>query len=541
MTKQRFVGRQAELGALCEALRDGESVVLIGGRRAGKTWLVHKITEALIDRPVFFTSGDQLSFCDERNALRKLAKTVGLSWDPSWDEFYGREGFVDHVTMLGPIALVIDETDRLLNYEWAGRFLAWLRGLIETSALGRTLSVVAVGGPVLNDYCNPDDRGSPVLNLARRLYLEPLDDEALRELLLDHPAKVEVDEIIEAAGGQPLLAQMYLRGRARDNDHAAAVRWMIEECRHHLSVWREQLGAHGLRFLANLGAEGLALDAVRGSLACSRARYLCLVRVREGIVMPGPAAVLREIAGATRARYDIALAYPSEDNEVARSAYQWLVGREISVFYAELEKDWLTGPDPCRAMPNLFGQQAETVLLLCTDTYRAKYWSLAEYRNAKVSCERVVLWALDGQVPEDWPNGEISVHGSVHEILVQLLGPSAMPESGESADLIALRHISAQLAQFAEEILGALERIEDTTKTFSGLSEDDIIAFRQLGELAAEYLQVRILDDQRQATLTVGQKATKAFYEDKVPKWLRFVVDDLQRARSSGDSGADEP
>lgn len=40
---ESFVGRRHELGAVRSAVSQGESVVVIGGRRSGKTWLLQQI------------------------------------------------------------------------------------------------------------------------------------------------------------------------------------------------------------------------------------------------------------------------------------------------------------------------------------------------------------------------------------------------------------------------------------------------------------------------------------------------------------------
>ncbi|TMQ19179.1 MAG: hypothetical protein E6J90_18675 [Deltaproteobacteria bacterium] len=189
-----------------DTLRQGQSIVVIGGRQTGKTWLVRRIRDSDVGRSVYFTSGDKLAFASEDFALRKFAKTLGLDWNRSWDVFDAREAIEAGLAAIGACVIVIDETDRILMQPWAGGFLAWLRSLIDTAGFGRTLAIVAVGGPVLEHYRNSQDQGSPVLNLARRLFLDPFDREAIDDLVAERDGAPTAAQVLEAAGGQPALA-----------------------------------------------------------------------------------------------------------------------------------------------------------------------------------------------------------------------------------------------------------------------------------------------------------------------------------------------
>lgn len=101
----------------------------------------------------------------------------------------------------------------------------------------------------------------------------------------------------------------------------------------------------------------------------------------------------------------------------------------------------------------------------------------------------------------------------------------------ESSDAItSIRHLSTQLARFSDEILGGLERIEDSTRVFDELSTDEISGFQSLGQLAREFLEVRVLADQRKATITVGQQVAKDIYDDRVPKVVRTLIAALRRS-----------
>lgn len=421
--EDRFVGRKREMAALRAALRQGDSMVVIGGRRSGKTWLVRRIRDADVGRRVFFLSGDKLALPSEDLALKKLARTLSVAWQTGWDVLDARDAVEDGLRSIGDCALIIDETDRIIGSSWADGFLAWLRSLIDTAGLGRSLAIVAVGGPVLDHYRHPQDRGSPVLNLAGRLFLDPLDHDAIHALVADDVSGPTVEQVVEAAGGQPALAQIFLREwrAAPSTARVDAVHAMVEASRSQLVVWREQLGPEGRRFLRELRADGVDRAAVVHDEGYLRARYLCLVRINGDRVLPGPELVIRQILGIERPRYDVAMSYAGEDHRLARVIYHGLTQRGISTFFAEAETAWVWGKDLSQLLPNLFGQEAATVIVLCTAVYREKYWTRVEYDAVRQTHgERVVLVSLDGKLPDDWPAGDVYLDGTP-ENLVALL------------------------------------------------------------------------------------------------------------------------
>ena len=413
--EERFVGRGRELSSLRVSIREGRSVALIGGRRAGKTSLLQRIGD--VGRPVFHTSGDKLAFAGEELALRKLAKTIGATWTKDWDAFDGREAIEERLRAVGSCALVIDELDRILALSWAGGFLAWLRSLVDTSGLGRGFAVVVAGGPVLDHYRNPNDHGSPVLNLAERLYLDPLDHGAIEDLVSNHVGAPTAEQLREVAGGQPALAQLYLRActgtPGRDVDAT-----FLDASRSHVLVWREQLGAEGQRFLRELHGGGTLRSGVASDEGYLRARYLCLIRFDGERVIPGPARIIGQLVGAERPSFDVAISYAGEDSRLAGAIHQSLVKRGVVAFFAEDATDWLAGCDLYRVLPNLYGQQAATVLVLCTSHYLTKHWTRIEYDAVRAAHgERIVLLSLDGHLPADWPEGHLYIDGKPENLV----------------------------------------------------------------------------------------------------------------------------
>jgi hypothetical protein len=421
--EERFVGRKHEMSALQAGLRRGDSMVVIGGRRSGKTWLVRRIRSEDVHRPVYFVSGDKLVFAAEDLALKKLAKTLGIAWDHGWDVFDAREAIEEALRAIGECALIVDEADRILGLAWAGGFLAWLRSLIDTAGLGRSLAIVAVGGPVLDHYRNPQDHGSPVMNLAHRLFLAPLDREAVRELVADRLDAPTPEEIVNAAGGQPALAQSFLREwrASPGTPHVEVVHRMIDASRSQFVVWREQLGPDGRRFLRELRAEGVERAGVIDDEGYLRAKYLCLIRIEGERVLPGPSVVVRQVLGTQRLTYDVAISYAEEDHQLGRAIHDGLTQRGIATFFAPAETAWVWAKDLSHFLPNLYGQQAAVVIVLCTERYRDKHWTRVEYDAVRQAHgERVVLVSLDGRLPDDWPRGEVYLEGTPAN-LVKLL------------------------------------------------------------------------------------------------------------------------
>jgi hypothetical protein len=407
---ERFVGRERELGYLRTRLSRGRSVVVIGGRQSGKTWLVSRIKQEHVGRPVYAVSGDKLAFAKEEQALRKIAQTIGAAFERDFDAYEGREAIEARLRFIGACVLIIDETDRLLGYGWAGGFLAWLRSLIDTAGLGSTLAIVAVGGPILDHYRNPEDRGSPVLNLSDRLLLDPLDSADIEALLTDDGERPTGAQVIEAAGGQPALAQRYLREwqDTATPSHHVVMQAMLEGVRSQLPVWHEQLGPMGQRFLRGLPLDGVARAEVTHDEGFHRAKYLCLVRLVGDRVVPGPRQVVQLLLGPTRPRFEAAISYAGEDHRLGRAIHDGLERHGVTTFFAEAATDWLLGNDLYQVLPNLYGQDAGTVIIVCTATYLAKHWTRVEYDAVRAANgDRIVLLSIDGALPPDWPAGHL--------------------------------------------------------------------------------------------------------------------------------------
>lgn len=288
----RFVGRTAELHRCTTELKEGRSVLLVGGRRAGKTTLLRQLDDATLGRRLFHVDIAAHEPTSEADLLGWLGREFGA------EGCHDRDTFVSAVRKQIPLVLAIDEADRLLGRPWVGPFLAWLRWLDDT-LLRRDLSLLLAGGPMLSRYRDPDDRGSPVLNTTEPVYLEPLDIRARRMLLDVLGAAVNEEEMFRATGGHPFLLTKVLGRVWEGSELGSALREVFRTSQAHLETWRAQAGEDGRALLTSIPSGGLPEDDFE--LGGSRSneiglllelKSLCLVDIVEGRVYRGPSLVL---------------------------------------------------------------------------------------------------------------------------------------------------------------------------------------------------------------------------------------------------------
>ncbi|HYC92010.1 MAG TPA: TIR domain-containing protein [Thermoanaerobaculia bacterium] len=400
-----FAGRQQELAEIREYLAQGDSALLIGGRRAGKTSLAEHLGD--IERPLYRFDAPSCSLESEANVIRALGRKLG-----------GDCGTRDELTALlrsrAPLAVVVDEADQILAETWAGSFLSYLRHLVDNE-LRSELAILLIGGPALNRYKNPDDKGSPPLNTARRVYLQPLKREARRELAAPLPAPPDFDWLDLHAAGHPWLLQRLLeqlwRGRSQDE----ALERVFAEALPNFEIWKRQLGEAGHRFLDALPPDGVARTALLRDPAWRPyheaaviAKSLCLVDVDEqGRVRRGPALFLDWLGTAQVAdEWDLAISYASEDVTIAREIAKELTGK-MSVFFAPDQNAYLWGDDLNRVLPQTYGVNARYVLALTSKAYVKKHWTNVEWQAALGgSARKLLVMELDA-LPPDMPPGLI--------------------------------------------------------------------------------------------------------------------------------------
>ncbi|WP_433120337.1 AAA family ATPase [Micromonospora sp. CA-246542] len=249
-----FVGRQDELRQVSALLRQGKSTLLIGGRRAGKSTLARQLRRGELDRNLVWTDAAGWDLTTEASGLGALRGAVERRPETTYRQATRAE-IVRALGDLRPVALVIDEADRLLQARWGPGFYSFLRWLDDTYLRG-DISILLVGGPVLVMFRDPDDKGSPPLNTAEVRYVDPLDVTAVAELVELAGADV-LDRVMELAGGHAWLSTRLLAevwdGRTLDEaeDNVA------DRCLPTFHAWQQQVGVDGMALVRKFPEAGL--------------------------------------------------------------------------------------------------------------------------------------------------------------------------------------------------------------------------------------------------------------------------------------------
>jgi hypothetical protein len=419
-----FVGRCAELAAIRNHLASGQSTLLIGGRRAGKTFLASRLTD--VGRKLIALDAGGWELDSEQNVLTEIGAGLDQLTDAKRPRrLYTREMLTKRLKQIGPVAIVIDEADRILGEPWAGKFLSYLRFLDDTE-LRSTIAFLLIGGPCLAEYRNPDDQGSPPLNTADPVYLEPLTKADVSKMVVNLPAGVTVEKVMEEAGGHPwlinrLLAEVW---DGRKFQQAADDVW--DRSVGNFKVWHRQVGEKGVAFLRVLPRQGLRIAEFRtGPMsqhreALLRCRYTCLVqRGDKETYRPGPQLFLNWLSsdqGKTSA-WDLAISYASENRKIAQAIFDQL-RTQFKVFFAAAERAYLWGQDLNKALPNTYGVESRFVLVLSSATYVRKHWTRVEFAAARNSLGdgRILIVKL-GALPPDTPRDLVFMESNPENLL----------------------------------------------------------------------------------------------------------------------------
>jgi len=410
-----FIGRQRELSRLVRSCREGESSLLIGGRRTGKTRLLDRLRQEELHRPYYLTDAGEWQLHTEADAIAKLGQTVGRTCA-------SRDELLAAFRAVSPFCLAVDEADRLLGEPWSASLPAWLRWLIGSHGLHTEAAIILAGGPVLVGYEHPDEKGSPVLNISRKIYIRPFESADIHAMAAAGDQQAHLERLTQQAGGHPWLLESLLRELADGADADDACQLAFEQCHDAYQVWLRQLGEPGIAFLRCLPAGGVPARAfsrerawIRHLPGMLRARQLCLIRetaVDEALhYLPGPDLFLSWFRAAPVSEsWDLAISYASEDEELAREIKRGL-GDQHKVFYAPDEQAWLWGENLSKVLPNVFGTKARFVLVLSTPHYVRKHWTRLEFQAARAA-QRCLLVVNLGALPEQLPADVLYRDGS---------------------------------------------------------------------------------------------------------------------------------
>jgi len=416
-----FVGRDTQLIRLTQLLRQGRSALLVGGRRAGKTTLVRHLSGDGLERAVVYTDVAGWDLTSEATALGGLRGAVEGKLETTYDHAT-RNDVASAIEAIKPIALVMDEVDRVLLKSWDASFFSFLRWLDDTH-LRSDIAFVLVGGPVLALFKDPDDRGSPPLNTAELTYMDPLDRQAVAELV-SMVNGADDNEIVKLGGGQAwlttrLLAEMW-DGMSLDDAAEAVFDGSIATFR----VWERQLGVDGRDLVHKIPPGGLPRSELRRAPWSRRreavrfARSVGALRIEGGLLCHGPQLFIDWFGDQNPDElvWDIAISYASEDQALAEQLHSQLRDK-FKVFFAPEQAAGLWGTELSRVLPNTYGVQSRYVLVLCTPNYVTKHWTRVEYDAAALKApDRILLLEL-GELPADRPPGLVYRGSSPGELV----------------------------------------------------------------------------------------------------------------------------
>ena len=265
-----FVGREALLAELCDAVRSGRNAVraVMGGRGMGKSSLAGQLGNRL--------AADALTIVASGSA-RKVASKIGraLNADLAAGDFV--EVLVAAIKQhpKGRVAVVLDEVEKLLGDPEGIGFLDNLREAYER-ADGR-LALLVLGGTAVRDLLV--DEASPFLRIAGGIHtLSGLEREEAAELLrrplgLEIPESI-VDALWAETAGHPWLLQMFMEhavdsaaSRTDVSAHIPAAIRKAESKLHSIAfpIWWDKLHTRG---------QDVYRRVVRQTAAVSRAQWV---------------------------------------------------------------------------------------------------------------------------------------------------------------------------------------------------------------------------------------------------------------------------
>jgi len=431
--RRSFVGRRSELAALSSLLGGGQSALLVGGRRTGKTTLLERLPEP--GRPIVRCDAAGWDLSSEAAVRDALATAViQQRGAPAAQHAPSRADLEAVLAGAAPLILAIDEADRLLGEPWSGGFLSFLRYL-DDSALRTSVGFLLAGGPMLAAYRSPDDLGSPPLNTAEPVFISPLARNEVAELAHLGQGPLDLTRLWADAAGHPHLLSGLLARIFDGLSYDDAVDGLLDVSLRDFSVWHRQLGATGRAFLERLPPQGVNRQELAGGSwmhlreGYVLARCTCLLRAEDGLVQPGPGLfsswlASRDATARPPVDWDLAISYASEDERLAAAVHAGLKSR-FRVFFAADQQAYLWGEQLGTALPKLYGERSRYVLVISSVAYVAKYWPQVEFDAAAHRAGGNLLVINAGQLPPGMQS-DVVYRGSDPASMVTLI--SALSE-----------------------------------------------------------------------------------------------------------------
>jgi hypothetical protein len=213
-----FFGREKEIADVRSKLNT-HSVVLIGGRRIGKTSSLQKINRALTktpDSPMIPYYMDCSNFLKHRHFFRRMMQDWGVEVDDIDDPFE-----FDQVVRLlqkrhpakTPVFL-LDEVDRLLKTDQGGDYDEPLFRTFRSISNEKRAQFVFSGEKLLLGSLN--NARSVLFNFPQKVRLSPLDREVVRRLISEpfemlniwlEDMEALIQQVYEISAGHPNIVQ----------------------------------------------------------------------------------------------------------------------------------------------------------------------------------------------------------------------------------------------------------------------------------------------------------------------------------------------
>jgi hypothetical protein len=218
LNEKEFFGREKELRDVYTRVLGGQSVLLIGERRTGKSSLLYALDfpderESFgIPESLRFAYADcqEMAGCDEATFLAYLSQQFAMAMNLDEPPEPSRAAFKNLTKTakgagLQPV-LAIDEFDVLIENSRVGpEFLAFLRSWSTTT---NTPIVLASREGSVEQLVDEPGTGSAFLNIFGQAYVGPMDTEDVTELIvfpstnIGEPFQSEQVEYIRLLGGQ---------------------------------------------------------------------------------------------------------------------------------------------------------------------------------------------------------------------------------------------------------------------------------------------------------------------------------------------------